>query len=152
VKISIYKWWWWHQNSWYDHDSKQTFCIVYGTRCSLYQTLHLMSSNKSTLQYAWTLILALATFWIALVLALYMEEFSCFFCYVCMKQMRKDATILAHYIVINPLTTELNPSAQRCLTRFFNGEFASWTVHFVNICMKNQQIHQLFIQFINYVW
>jgi hypothetical protein len=26
------------------------------------------------------------------------------------------------------------------------------TVHFVNICVKNQQIHQLFIQFINYVW
>jgi hypothetical protein len=25
-------------------------------------------------------------------------------------------------------------------------------VHFVNICMKNQQTHQLFIQFINYVW
>jgi hypothetical protein len=23
---------------------------------------------------------------------------------------------------------------------------------FVNICVKNQQIHQLFIQFINYVW
>jgi hypothetical protein len=25
-------------------------------------------------------------------------------------------------------------------------------VHFVNICVKNHQIHQLFIQFINYVW
>src|SRR5215469_10960445 len=25
-------------------------------------------------------------------------------------------------------------------------------MHFFNICMKNQQIHQLFIQFINYVW
>jgi hypothetical protein len=24
-------------------------------------------------------------------------------------------------------------------------------VHFFNICVKNQQIHQLFIQFINYV-
>jgi hypothetical protein len=24
--------------------------------------------------------------------------------------------------------------------------------HFVNICVKNQQINQLFIQFINYVW
>jgi hypothetical protein len=30
--------------------------------------------------------------------------------------------------------------------------FASLTVHFVNICVKNQQIHQLFIQFINDVW
>jgi hypothetical protein len=26
---------------------------------------------------------------------------------------------------INPLTLELNPSAQRCLTRFFTGDFAS---------------------------
>jgi hypothetical protein len=50
------------------------------------------------------------------------------------------------------LTPELNPSAQRYLTRFFTGDFASWTVHFVNIRVKNQQIHQLFIQFINYVW
>jgi hypothetical protein len=25
-------------------------------------------------------------------------------------------------------------------------------VHFVNICVKKQQIYQLFIQFINYVW
>jgi hypothetical protein len=53
---------------------------------------------------------------------------------------------------INNLTPELNPSAQRCLTRFFTGDFASWTVHFFNIYVKNQQIHQLFIQFINYVW
>jgi hypothetical protein len=40
----------------------------------------------------------------------------------------------------NPLTPELNPSAQRCLTRFFTRDFASWTVDFVNICVKNQQI------------
>jgi hypothetical protein len=51
----------------------------------------------------------------------------------------------------NPLTPELNPSAQRCLTRSFTGDFASWTVHFVNICVENQQTQQLFIQFINYV-
>jgi hypothetical protein len=37
-------------------------------------------------------------------------------------------------------------------TKVFTGDFASWTVHFINICKKNQQIHQLFIQFINYVW
>jgi hypothetical protein len=49
------------------------------------------------------------------------------------------------------LTSELNPFAQRCLTIFFTGDFASWTVHFVNICVKNQQMHQLFIQFANYV-
>jgi hypothetical protein len=28
-------------------------------------------------------------------------------------------------IAINPLTPELNPSAQRCLTKFFTGYFAS---------------------------
>jgi hypothetical protein len=54
--------------------------------------------------------------------------------------------------IFNPLTPELYPSSQRCLTKFFPGDFASWTVHFVNTCVKNQQIHQLFIQFINYVW
>jgi hypothetical protein len=53
---------------------------------------------------------------------------------------------------LTPLTPELNPSAQRCLTRFFAEDFASWTMHFVNIIVKSQQIHQLFIQFINYVW
>jgi hypothetical protein len=53
---------------------------------------------------------------------------------------------------VNPLTPELNPSAQRCLTRFFTGDFVSLTVHFVNICVKHQQLHQLFILFINYVW
>jgi hypothetical protein len=46
---------------------------------------------------------------------------------------------------------ELNLSVQRSLTRYFTGDFASWTVHLVNICVKNQQIHQLLIQFINYV-
>jgi hypothetical protein len=43
------------------------------------------------------------------------------------------------YIVINPLTPELNPSAQRCLTRYFTGDFASWTVHFINICVKTNK-------------
>jgi hypothetical protein len=52
----------------------------------------------------------------------------------------------------NPLTPKLNPSAQRWVTRFFTGDFASWTVHSVNISVKNQQTHQLFIKFINYVW
>jgi hypothetical protein len=60
--------------------------------------------------------------------------------------------LLQYYWFIKLLTPELNPSAQICLTRFFTGKFASWTVHFFNICVKNQQIHQLLIQFINYVW
>jgi hypothetical protein len=53
---------------------------------------------------------------------------------------------------VKPLKPELNPSAQRCLTRNFLGDFASLTVHFINMCVENQQIHQLFIQFINYIW
>jgi hypothetical protein len=53
---------------------------------------------------------------------------------------------------LNPLTPELNPSAQRCLTKFLTGDFASWTLHFVNICVKNQQMQQLLIQFINCIW
>jgi hypothetical protein len=53
---------------------------------------------------------------------------------------------------LNPSTPELNPSAQRCLTRYFTGDFVSWTVNFVNIFAKSQQIHKLFIQVINYVW
>jgi hypothetical protein len=66
----------------------------------------------------------------------------------------QDRWIIFHLpaININPLTPELNPSAQRCLTRFFTGYFPSWTVYFVNVWVKNQQMHQLLIQFINYVW
>jgi hypothetical protein len=47
---------------------------------------------------------------------------------------------------INPLTPELNPSAQRCLARIFTGDFATQTVHFLNICVKIQQMQQLSIQ------
>jgi hypothetical protein len=36
--------------------------------------------------------------------------------------------------------------------KIFTGDFASWTVYFINIFVKNQQMQQLFIQFINYVW
>jgi hypothetical protein len=43
---------------------------------------------------------------------------------------------------INPLTSD----------EIFTTDFASLTVHFVNKCVKNQQIHQLFIQLINHVW
>jgi hypothetical protein len=54
--------------------------------------------------------------------------------------------------MFNPLTQELNASAQRCLTEIFTGDFAFWTLQFINICVKNQQMQQLLIQFINYVW
>jgi hypothetical protein len=72
---------------------------------------------------------------------------------------------LVEYVIIIRLTLSLlmsyiygAPSKARNLTSyiyervFFPGDFASCAVHFVNICVKNQQIHQLFIQFINYVW
>jgi hypothetical protein len=45
-------------------------------------------------------------------------------------------TIVLWYL--NFLTPELNPSPQRYLTRFFTGNFASWTVHFFNVCVKNE--------------
>jgi hypothetical protein len=54
--------------------------------------------------------------------------------------------------LLNQLTPELYPSAQRCLTRFFTGDFASLTVNFVNIYVTHQQMQQLLIQFISYVW
>jgi hypothetical protein len=38
------------------------------------------------------------------------------------RQMKEGAGNEAY--VINPLTPELIPSAQRCLTRFFTGDFA----------------------------
>jgi hypothetical protein len=59
--------------------------------------------------------------------------------------------ISASCCIVNPLTLELKSSAQRCLTRFFTGDFASWTVHFVNIFVNSQQMQQLFIQFFNFV-
>jgi hypothetical protein len=34
--------------------------------------------------------------------------------------------------------------------KIFNRDFAFWTVHFVNICVKNKKMQQLFIQFIMY--
>jgi hypothetical protein len=42
-------------------------------------------------------------------------------------------------LTLNPITPELNPSAQRCLARFFTEDFASLTVHFVNICVKTNK-------------
>jgi hypothetical protein len=51
---------------------------------------------------------------------------------------------------INPLT-EIKSLCSMLSDEIFTEDFASWTVHFVNICVKNQQMQQLFIQFINYV-
>jgi hypothetical protein len=52
---------------------------------------------------------------------------------------------------VNPLTPELNPSRATLSDEIFYWDFAYWTVHFV-VGVKNQQMQQLFIQFINYVW
>jgi hypothetical protein len=66
--------------------------------------------------------------------------------WICLPRLRSSLCLLALRIFsINPLTPELNPSSQRCLTRFFTGDFAAWTLNFVNICVKNQQEQQLFI-------
>jgi hypothetical protein len=53
---------------------------------------------------------------------------------------------------INPLTPELNPSAQRCLTRFLLENLLLEPCTSLMYAWKNQQMQQLFIQFINYVW
>jgi hypothetical protein len=66
-------------------------------------------------------------------------------------QVLKTKHSLQCFASTNRLTPELNPSIQCCLARFSTGDFASWTVHFINICVKNHQMKQLFIQFINYV-
>jgi hypothetical protein len=73
-------------------------------------------------------------------------------CCMCFRAVPLLPLRVVSTVVVNPLTPELNSSAQRCLTRFFTGDFGSWTVHLVNICVKDQQMQQLFIQFINYVW
>jgi hypothetical protein len=39
-------------------------------------------------------------------------------------KQKKNLENIGKYFII-PLTPELNPSAQRCLTRFFTGDFAS---------------------------
>jgi hypothetical protein len=70
------------------------------------------------------------------------------------RKIRVEASVITEkfcspVIDLNSITPELNPSAHRCLARFFTEDFASWTVHFVNTCVKNQQMQQLFIQFIN---
>jgi hypothetical protein len=44
-----------------------------------------------------------------------------------LRQLRKDFNhnLPFSVLTINPLTPELNPSAQRYLTRYFTGDFAS---------------------------
>jgi hypothetical protein len=65
--------------------------------------------------------------------------------------LQKQKSEKAH--VIQPFNAEMKSLRSTLPDEiFFTGEFASWTVHFVNICANNQQIQQLFIQFINYVW
>jgi hypothetical protein len=36
-----------------------------------------------------------------------------------------ESLLRGTHLVLNPLTPKLNPSVQRCLTRFFTGDFAS---------------------------
>jgi hypothetical protein len=53
--------------------------------------------------------------------------------------------------VFNPLTPELIKSLRATLPEeIFTGDFASWTVHFVNICVRNQQMKHSFSLLIMY--
>jgi hypothetical protein len=53
---------------------------------------------------------------------------------------------------VNRFTPELNPSAQRCLTRFLLGILLLEPCVSLIDAWKNQQMQQLLIQLINYVW
>jgi hypothetical protein len=73
----------------------------------------------------------------------------------CQFSRASSETILAQLLrcIFSNLTlSELNPCAQGSLQKFFTSDFVSWTMHFVNTCVKNQQMQQLFIQFITYLW
>jgi hypothetical protein len=69
-----------------------------------------------------------------------------FLCCVVLLMRCEQQFITAYsFMLINLLMPELNPSAQRCLTRDFTGDFASLTLHFVNICVKtNKYTNYLF--------
>jgi hypothetical protein len=65
--------------------------------------------------------------------------------------------VIAYNVVLHisgpiPLTPKLNPSAQRCLTIFLLGILLLEPSISINTCVKNQQMQQLFMQFISYVW
>jgi hypothetical protein len=45
--------------------------------------------------------------------------------HICVVTMRSDTFLGYQDYFINPLTPELNPSAQRCRMRVFTGDFAS---------------------------
>jgi hypothetical protein len=63
----------------------------------------------------------------------------------CFKTTQTKAKILTPYAGIKSVSATLPDE-------IFTGDFSSLTVHFVNTSVKNQQMQQLFIQFINYVW
>jgi hypothetical protein len=64
----------------------------------------------------------------------------------------ENAIILNYRIISQPFNVGIKSLHATLADETFYWDFSSWTVHFVNICVKNQQMHQLFIQFINYVW
>jgi hypothetical protein len=75
--------------------------------------------------------------------------------YTCNKIFHNTADLTSlniHWYCINLLTPELNPSTQRCLTRFFTEDVLASEPCIRNIRVQNQQMHQLlvFIQFIVY--
>jgi hypothetical protein len=73
------------------------------------------TAKSNTLNYA----LAPESYWsVSCVPMLHILYFRVFFCLY-----RQPSSTFCPGI--NPLTPELNPSEQRCLTRFFAGDFAS---------------------------
>jgi hypothetical protein len=52
------------------------------------------------------------------------NKFSFHHQHVCTSRLQYFTVLKLYQNYINPLTPELNPSAQRCLTRIFTGDFA----------------------------
>jgi hypothetical protein len=52
----------------------------------------------------------------------------------------------------SPFNAGIKSLRATLLDEIFYSTFYLLNVNFVNICVKNQQMQQLFIQFINYVW
>jgi hypothetical protein len=72
--------------------------------------------------------------------------------YWCLCSENRVAIIHTSCSDITPLTPELNPSAQRCLTRVFTGILFLQPCSSLIYAWKTDNLHQLFVQFINYIW
>jgi hypothetical protein len=64
----------------------------------------------------------------------------------------RDSSRHKNFMYFQSFNAEIKYLRATLPDEIFTGDFASWTLYFINICVKNQQMQQLFVQFINYVW